>query len=120
MPAELARFKMQGCPIATCYHTCIYVFAACTMHARSSILAVREAALIFSSLCENALVIVSFPTGEGSGYSDCVYLVYDGIHYDPLAVIADNSNEPLQTLFPVGDDMRLAEALEIAATAKKV
>ena len=90
------------------------------MHARSSILAVREAALIFSSLCENALVIVSFPIGEGSGYSDCVYLVYDGIHYDPLAVIADNSNEPLQTLFPVGDDMRLAEALEIAATAKKV
>ncbi|XP_068675000.1 ubiquitin thioesterase OTU1-like isoform X2 [Montipora foliosa] len=57
--------------------------------------------------------------GEGSGYSDCVYLVYDGIHYDPLAVIGDNSNEPLQTLFPVGDDMRLAEALEIAATAKK-
>jgi len=58
--------------------------------------------------------------GEGSGYSNCVYLVYDGIHYDPLAVhsLSDPSN-PLQTVFPVGDDTRLTEALEIAAAAKK-
>lgn len=58
--------------------------------------------------------------GEGCGYKSCVYLVYDGIHYDPLAVqSSDNSAEPLQTVFPVGDDMRLAEALEIAAVAKQ-
>ena len=59
--------------------------------------------------------------GEGCGYTDCVYLVYDGIHYDPVAVPSfNNSAEPLQTVFPVTDDMRLAEALEIAAEAKKV
>lgn len=62
-----------------------------------------------------------FLTGEGSGYSICVYLVYDGIHYDPLAVHSPNDpSKPLQTVFPVGDDTRLAEALEIAAAAKKV
>lgn len=50
-----------------------------------------------------------------------MYLIYDGIHYDPLAVqSSDNSADPLQTVFPVGDDMRLAEALEIAADAKQV
>jgi len=59
--------------------------------------------------------------GEGSGYSSCVYLIYDGIHYDPLAVqSSDNSALPLQTVFPVDDDMRLAEALEIAADANQV
>ena len=42
--------------------------------------------------------------------------MYDGIHYDPVAVpSSNNSAEPLQTVFPVTDDMRLAEALEIAA-----
>lgn len=66
-------------------------------------------------------MLVSFPSGEGNGYSNCVYLIYDGIHYDPLAVhSSDNPAEPLQTVFPVGDDLRLAEALEIAAAAKKV
>ena len=59
--------------------------------------------------------------GEGSGYSSCVYLIYDGIHYDPLAVqSSDNSAVPLQTVFSVDDDMRLAEALEIAADANQV
>ena len=59
--------------------------------------------------------------GEGSGYGSCVYLIYDGIHYDPLAVqSSDNSSVPLQTVFPVDDDMRLVEALEIAADAKQV
>ena len=61
-----------------------------------------------------------FP-GEGIGYSKCVYLIYDGIHYDPLGVqSSDSTAEPLQTVFPVGDDMRLAEALEIAAGAQQV
>lgn len=60
-------------------------------------------------------------TGEGSGSSSCVYLIYDGIHYDPLAVqSSDDSAVPLQIVFPVDDDMRLAEALEIAADAKQV
>lgn len=50
-----------------------------------------------------------------------MYLIYDGIHYDPLGVqSSDNTAEPLQTVFPVRDDMRLAEALEIAADAKQV
>lgn len=58
--------------------------------------------------------------GEGSGYSSRVYLIYDGIHYDPLAVQSSDTAVPLQTVFPVDDDMRLAEALEIAADAKQV
>lgn len=69
----------------------------------------------------NFLIKAAFFAGEGSGYSSCVYLIYDGIHYDPLAVpSSDNSSVPLQTVFPVDDDMRLVEALEIAADAKQV
>ena len=33
---------------------------------------------------------------------------------------SNSTAEPLQTVFPVGDDMRLAEALEIAAEDKQV
>jgi hypothetical protein len=30
--------------------------------------------------------------GEGKGYKSRVYLIYDGIHYDPLASIYTSSN----------------------------
>ena len=80
---------------------------------------IKGGVFIISKLI-SSLDLLSF-AGEGSGYSSCVYLLYDGIHYDPLAVqSSDNSAVPLQTVFPVDDDMRLAEALEIAAEAKQV
>ncbi|XP_066027386.1 ubiquitin thioesterase OTU1 isoform X2 [Pocillopora verrucosa] len=81
---------------------------------------------ILSKHYQTEIAVVDIETGrvdrygEGIGYSKCVYLIYDGIHYDPLAVqSSDRTKEPLQTVFPVGDDMRLAEALEIAAGAKQ-
>ena len=77
--------------------------------------------ICYKNLTRVVLTLHVFLTGEGSGYKNCVYLVYDGIHYDPLAVqSSDSSADPLQTVFPVNDDMRLAEALEIAAAAKQV
>ena len=60
-------------------------------------------------------------TGEDAGYSNRVFLIYDGVHYDPLAVLSsDNASKPLQSVFPVSDVLRLAEAVEIAAESKQV
>lgn len=36
----------------------------------------------------NFLIKVVFFVGEGSGYSSCVYLIYDGIYYDFLVVLS--------------------------------
>ncbi|EDO34238.1 predicted protein, partial [Nematostella vectensis] len=55
---------------------------------------------------------------EDKGYEDRVFLIYDGIHYDPLGV-HDASATPLQTIFSCQEYTRLTEALQLAADAKK-
>ncbi|XP_031560995.1 ubiquitin thioesterase OTU1-like, partial [Actinia tenebrosa] len=57
--------------------------------------------------------------GENEKYSNRVFLIYDGIHYDPLGIQEDSSDLPLQTVFPITDEKRLVEALSLAADAKK-
>jgi len=58
--------------------------------------------------------------GEVENYMNRVFLLYDGIHYDPMGY-EDSSNPgvALQTAFPVTDDGVVLEALAIAEDAKK-
>ncbi|XP_037106851.1 ubiquitin thioesterase OTU1 isoform X1 [Syngnathus acus] len=55
--------------------------------------------------------------GEDAGYRKRVLLIYDGIHYDPLQREAPGS--PPQTVFSTGDDVILAQALELADEARR-
>lgn len=55
--------------------------------------------------------------GEDRGYLIRAFLLYDGIHYDPLVV---ECGATCQGVFPTGDDSVVAEALHIASEAFKV
>ncbi|XP_061689385.1 ubiquitin thioesterase OTU1 isoform X2 [Syngnathoides biaculeatus] len=60
--------------------------------------------------------------GEDAGYRKRVLLIYDGIHYDPLQREAPGSGgapPPPQTVFSTGDDVILAQALELADEARR-
>ncbi|XP_061639611.1 ubiquitin thioesterase OTU1 isoform X2 [Phyllopteryx taeniolatus] len=60
--------------------------------------------------------------GEDAGYRKRVLLIYDGIHYDPLQREAPGSRgapPPPQTVFSTGDDVILAQALELADEARR-
>ena len=57
--------------------------------------------------------------GEDCGYSICAFLLYDGIHYDPL-VWESGGTAPRQGIFPVEDEAVVMDALEIARKAHKV
>ena len=65
--------------------------------------------------------LFSSSSGEVENYMNRVFLLYDGIHYDPMGY-EDSSNPgvALQTAFPVTDDGVVLEALAIAEDAKKV
>lgn len=54
--------------------------------------------------------------GENCNYTNRIFLIYDGIHYDPLVVELDRA--PMQTIFPVDDDRPLEMAMEIAREAR--
>ena len=58
-------------------------------------------------------------TGEGMNYSERGFLLYDGIHYDPL-VLATPTGAVLQTMFPTTQEGVVYEALEIAREAHQV
>ena len=51
--------------------------------------------------------------GEDQGYSERIYLMYDGIHYDPLVKFN-------QTVFSTTDDLVMCQALSLAAEAKQM
>ncbi|XP_077430505.1 ubiquitin thioesterase OTU1 isoform X2 [Vanacampus margaritifer] len=55
--------------------------------------------------------------GEDGGYRKRVLLIYDGIHYDPLQ--REAPGPPPQTVFSTGDDVILAQALELADEARR-
>ena len=79
---------------------------------------------IFCSILENhRSVQQSFFhfLGQNERYPNRVYLIYDGIHYDPLAKENSNSSgEPLKTTFSVNDDSTLMEASSLATEAREV
>ena len=52
-------------------------------------------------------------------YSERGFLLYDGIHYDPL-VLATPTGAVLQTMFPTTQEGVVFEALEIAQEAHQV
>ena len=52
-------------------------------------------------------------------YSERGFLLYDGIHYDPL-VLATPTGAVLQTVFPATQEGVIYEALEITQEAHQV
>lgn len=57
--------------------------------------------------------------GQDKMYSRRVYLVYDGIHYDPLYFDPCDRQFPNQTLFTVRDDNMLTKVIEFGEEANK-
>lgn len=55
--------------------------------------------------------------GEDQHYSHRVFLIFDGIHYDPLYMEPFNGGS-IQTLFPTNDERVLLEATQLAKEAK--
>jgi ubiquitin thioesterase OTU1 len=60
--------------------------------------------------------------GQGSNYKQRVFLIYDGIHYDPLALtFEDNLPEYMDvTVFNPDDTFAVAKAIEVAEIAHSV
>lgn len=59
--------------------------------------------------------------GEGAGYPTRAYLLYDGIHYDAVALSLDGGGggrESDVTQFPANDEVAARKVLELAATAR--
>ena len=50
--------------------------------------------------------------GEDQSYTNRIFLIYDGIHYDPL-------KKPNQAVFPRSDDVVMAQALDLASEANE-
>jgi ubiquitin thioesterase OTU1 len=56
--------------------------------------------------------------GEDKNYPHRVFLIYDGIHYDPLYLESPFTPGEIQTLFPTNDDRMLDAAQMLANEAK--
>ncbi|CAL1277084.1 unnamed protein product [Larinioides sclopetarius] len=63
----------------------------------------------------DTLSLIAHRFGENNNYKDRVFLIYDGIHYDPLVLELDNTT---QTMFPASDLRPMEMAIEIAKEAK--
>ena len=63
---------------------------------------------------------VHFPyfLGEDEHYANRVFLLYDGIHYDPMGL--ESNGEIIQTVFPSSNFNVQFEALALAEECKKV
>lgn len=53
--------------------------------------------------------------GENCNYSNRIFLIYDGIHYDPLMMELENGT--MQTIFRIEDDAPIEMAMEVAREA---
>lgn len=56
--------------------------------------------------------------GEDQFYDHRVFLLFDGIHYDPLYLEPVEADGSIQTLFPTADEQILQEAEQMAIEAK--
>lgn len=56
--------------------------------------------------------------GEDKFYKERIFVIYDGIHYDPLIMEPLDPSLPVQTIFPTSDASVLGQAMEIASEAK--
>ncbi len=60
-------------------------------------------------------------TGQDGNYKNRIFLIYDGIHYDPLSrEKVDRPGETVQTTFPMDDELVYAEALSLSKEARQV
>lgn len=57
--------------------------------------------------------------GQDAGYSSRVFLVYDGIHYDPLYLDSKINGVPPQTVFSTTDDIMLTKVCDFGESANK-
>ena len=57
--------------------------------------------------------------GQIEKYGTRIFLLYDGIHYDPMFLDPENKSFPLQTIFPTSDDAALVKALQYAEKAHR-
>ena len=57
--------------------------------------------------------------GQDGKYGTRIFLLYDGIHYDPMYLDPKNKQFPYQTIFPIVDDAALVQALKYAEEAHK-
>jgi len=57
--------------------------------------------------------------GQDENYPLRIYLLYDGIHYDPLFMDSIGSELPVETVFQSSDDVVLAKAIQVADEAKR-
>jgi ubiquitin thioesterase OTU1 len=80
---------------------------------------------ILSSYYQTEIDVVDCQTGridrfgEDKHFPQRVFLLYDGVHYDPLFLEApDGSGVVLQTRFATSDDTVMAQALDIGNEAK--
>lgn len=55
--------------------------------------------------------------GEDQNYLTRVFIIYDGIHFDPLYLLQNNKN--IQTIFSTQDDIVMSQAADLANAAKK-
>ena len=58
--------------------------------------------------------------GEDKNFQERVFLIYDGIHYDPLVYEAVDGAGAMLTKFSIHNAVILAQALELASEAKSV
>ncbi|XP_075586556.1 ubiquitin thioesterase OTU1 [Dermatophagoides farinae] len=56
--------------------------------------------------------------GEDKNYPRRIFLIFDGIHYDPLVVHSNDMDNPLQTNFSSDDIIVIEMALDVARKAK--
>ncbi|CAL7938918.1 unnamed protein product [Xylocopa violacea] len=56
--------------------------------------------------------------GEDQHYAQRVFLIFDGIHYDPLYLELNDAEGNIQTMFPTEDEKILFKAAELAKEVK--
>lgn len=57
--------------------------------------------------------------GEGNAYPNRVFVMYDGIHYDPMGLVEKDGGQIIKTVFPTDDASFQAMALQVADELKK-
>ena len=57
--------------------------------------------------------------GEDSNYSKRVFIIYDGIHFDPLYLQPLDNDLEIRTKFSTKDESVMHQALELASESKK-
>lgn len=74
--------------------------------------------LRFEEILEIGMWTIFF-SGEDNHYPNRVFLLYDGIHYDPLA-LAQNGDNIIQTVFSTSEPRFQVEVAELAKGLKQV